>query len=90
MFLSSFYCYLNYDKEQDFVIKLNDIWKWLGFSRIDLCKRVLEKHFVKDIDYKIEKAAPQVGGAGSETRNTGGAGLNKEIKILTSIVTNSN
>lgn len=33
LFLSSFYCYLNYDKEQDFVIKLNDIWKWLGFSR---------------------------------------------------------
>ena len=54
LFLSSFYCYLNYDQEKDFVVKLNDIWKWLEFSRIDHCKRVLEKHFVKDLDYKIE------------------------------------
>jgi hypothetical protein len=58
LFLSSFYCYLNYDQEKDFVVKLNNIWKWLGFARIDHCKRVLEKHFVKDVNYKI--VFPQV------------------------------
>lgn len=69
LFLGSFYCYLNYDTTNDYVIDLNHIWKWLGFSRIDPCKRVLEKNFAKDIDYKIilsnlnEKLAPQVGGA---------------------------
>lgn len=39
IFLSSFYCYLNYDSEKDFVVELNNIWIWLGFSRIDHCKR---------------------------------------------------
>lgn len=74
LFLSSFYCYLNYDQEKDFVVKLNDIWKWLEFSRIDHCKRVLEKHFVKDLDYKIE--LPNLG----ERKNEGG--YNKEIILL--------
>jgi hypothetical protein len=29
------------------------MWKWLGFRRIEECKRVLIRHFNKDIDYKI-------------------------------------
>lgn len=53
IFISSFYCYLNYNSKTDFIINLNDIWKWLGFSRRDPCKVVLEKHFKRDIDYKI-------------------------------------
>lgn len=83
LFLSSFYIYLNYE-EIDFVIELDNIWKWLGFSRIDPCKRVLEKHFTKDIDYKIitknetAELAPQVGGAKKETRG----GHNKETILL--------
>lgn len=53
LFLASFYTYLNYDKENDFVIELNKVWKWLGFGRIEECKRVLVKHFIKNSDYKI-------------------------------------
>lgn len=70
LFVSSFYCYLNYNSKTDFVIELENVWKWLGFSRIDPCKVVLTKHFKKDIDYKIhtkdlteENFAPQVAGA---------------------------
>ena len=33
LFLSSFYCYLNYHPTNDFVIDLDDVWKWLGFSQ---------------------------------------------------------
>ena len=58
LFVSSFYCYLNYDKNIDFVVDLDDIWKWLGFSTKQNSERVLEKHFKLDIDYKT---APQVG-----------------------------
>ena len=61
MFLASFYSYLNYDSKNDYVIDLNDIWKWLGFARKDFCKVVLERHFEKDSDYIIktkEKSAP--------------------------------
>ncbi len=52
-FLTNFYTYLNYDNSNDFVINLDDIWKWIGFSRKDPAKRLLDKYFVKDIDYKI-------------------------------------
>ena len=52
MFVASFYCFLTYSKN-DYVIDLNDIWKWIGFTRKDNAKRLLEKFFVKDIDYKI-------------------------------------
>ena len=53
LFVASFYCYLNHDSEKDFVIDIDDIWKWIGFSRKDNLKRVLVKNFTKDIDYKI-------------------------------------
>ena len=32
---------------------MDDVWKWLGFSRRDPCKRLIEKHFTKNTDYKI-------------------------------------
>ena len=54
LFVSSFYCYLNYDKNIDFVVDLDDIWKWLGFSQKIDCKRLLEKHFKLEIDYKTD------------------------------------
>jgi hypothetical protein len=52
MFISSFYCYLNYDKTLDFVVDLDNIWDWLGFSSKQNSIRVLEKHFIKNEDYK--------------------------------------
>ena len=33
LFVSSFYCYLKYNKNTDFVVDLDDIWKWLGFQQ---------------------------------------------------------
>ena len=51
LFITSFYCYLNY-KSDDFVIDLDDIWSWLGFTRKDNTKRLLEKYFKPDIDFK--------------------------------------
>jgi phage anti-repressor protein len=53
LFVASFYTYLNYNSKTDFVIDLDNVWKWIGFSRKDPAKRTLEKHFTKDIDYKI-------------------------------------
>jgi hypothetical protein len=53
MFVASFYCYLNYDSDADFVIDLDNIWKWVGFSQKAGAKRVLEKNFTLDKDYKI-------------------------------------
>jgi hypothetical protein len=63
LFVANFYCYLNYNNTTDFVINLDRIWKWMAYSRIEECKRCLVKNFKIDIDYKIEKAAPLIGGA---------------------------
>jgi hypothetical protein len=52
MFLTSFYCYLNYHPTNDFVIDLDDVWKWVGFSVKIKAKTLLEKYFKEDIDYK--------------------------------------
>ncbi len=52
LFISSFYCYLKYDKTLDFEVDLDNIWKWLGFSTKQKAELLLEKHFVIDIDYK--------------------------------------
>jgi len=52
MFISSFYCYLNYAKTVDFVVDLDKIWNWLGFSSKQNSTRVLEKCFIKNEDYK--------------------------------------
>jgi hypothetical protein len=51
IFLASFYCYLNYDRKNDFVIDLDNVWKWLGFGLKVNAKRVLEKNFIINKDY---------------------------------------
>ena len=66
LFVASFYCYLNYDTKKDFVIDFDNVWKWLGYNRKGDGKRVLERNFVADIDYKVEKTAPEVAGASFE------------------------
>jgi len=53
LFVSSFYCYLNCEQNTDFVIDLDNVWKWLGFNQKEASKRVLEKHFEVVKDYKI-------------------------------------
>ena len=53
LFLSSFYCYVKYDYQNDFVVDLDNVWQWLGFGQKVNAKRVLEKHFTLDKDYKV-------------------------------------
>jgi hypothetical protein len=62
LFVASFYCYLNYNSN-DFIIDLDDVWKWCGFARKDHSKRLLEKHFTIETDYKI--LFPQLGEKGA-------------------------
>ena len=53
LFVTSFYCYLNFNSSSDFIIDFEDVWKWCEFSRKDHAKRLLEKNFKEAIDYKI-------------------------------------
>ena len=52
LFLSSFYCYLNCDSKNDFIIDLDNVWKWLDFCQKQRAKELLEKNFVEGKDYK--------------------------------------
>ena len=78
MFVASFYCFLNYDANKDFIVNFDNVWKWLGFSRKDPAKRVLEKYFVIEIDYQVKsfvtenekKPAPPTCGAGYKDEHT--------------------
>ena len=82
LFVSSFYCYLNYDKNIDFVVDLDSIWSWLGFQQKVKAVVLLEKHFKCDIDYKT--ALPS-GKAVSEQEHTvkQNGGQNKQTILLT-------
>jgi len=53
LFVASFYCYLNYDKNTDFVVDLDDVWKWLGFAQKINVRLLIESVFKLDVDYKM-------------------------------------
>ena len=74
LFVSSFFCYLNYNSKTDFIIDLNDVWKWVGFTRKDHAKRLINKLFVIDIDYKI--LLPLLGEHSKQ------GGINKETILM--------
>ena len=85
LFLSSFYCYLKYDSKNDFVIDLDNVWKWLGFQQKYHAKYLLEKQFINNKDYKFlvtqtgeQSFAPEPSGAKKSNRG----GHNKEIIML--------
>ena len=78
LFLASFYCYLNYHPTNDFVVDLDKIWKWLGFTLKENAKRILTKHFNINVDFK--NLARQEGQASSNSEKWGGH--NKQIVMM--------
>ena len=43
IFSTNFYCFLNYHPKNDFIIDLDNVWKWLGFQSKFNSKRILER-----------------------------------------------
>jgi phage anti-repressor protein len=80
IFLASFYCYLKYDYKNDFVIDLDNVWKWLEFSSKHKAKELLNKIFILNNDYKVLLTP-----AGEQKKDTRG-GHNKE-KIMLNVDT---
>jgi hypothetical protein len=76
LFVASFYGFLKYDSNNDFVIDLDDVWRWVGFSNKAHSKHLLEKQFVIDKDYKLLLTKP-----GKQSEHSRG-GHNKEIFML--------
>jgi hypothetical protein len=76
LFLSSFYCYLNCHQKNDFVIDLDNIWKWIGYNQKVKAKILLENNFIEGKDYVKSLSQP-----GKQPTHTKG-GQNKEIFML--------
>jgi hypothetical protein len=76
LFVSSFYCYLNYDKNTDFVVDLDDVWRWLGFTQKVAARLLIESNFKLNVDYTVSipefkksKQDQQSGGSDEEQQN---------------------
>lgn len=76
LFVSSFYCYLNYSQTADFIIDLDNVWKWLGYCNKANAKIVLERNFTKDKDYKCLLLRSQ------DQKKEGRGGHNKDNILL--------
>ena len=79
LFVSSFFCFLNYNQTTDFVIDLDNVWKWLGFSQKARARELLEKNFTIDKDYKISTRRSNEQDKNSHRLNDQG----KQIALLT-------
>jgi len=81
LFIGSFYCYLNYDIKNDFVVDLDDVWKWMGFSQKINAIRLLEKNFMINIDYK-KTALSERKAVLEEEKKNGGQNIIKFILTI--------
>ena len=92
-FITSFYSYLNYHKTEDYIIDLDNIWKWLGFNRKYNATICLEKNFILDKDYSkalnhevkqkiIEISNNNFATAAAVAKNKGSGGHNSEKYYL--------
>jgi hypothetical protein len=80
LFELSFNLHMNsQNNPNDFIIDLDNIYKWVGFSRKDHAKHLLVKEFTKNIDYKI--SLPKLRERPSDRISKGGE--NKEEILLT-------
>jgi hypothetical protein len=53
-FVLHFQMYLTYGRDdKQFVVDLDNVWQWIGFTRRDNAKRFLYKVFEKDVDFIV-------------------------------------
>ena len=74
-FIETYYGYLNNTQPNEFIIDLNNIWEWLGFYGKASAKRVLDKNFINETDYKILPKS-------NDELKKGRGGHNKEITMM--------
>ena len=88
MFLDGFTAYLSCDARRDFVVDLDDVYEWMGFTRKDHAKTKLTKTLVEGKDYTIINSqffAPAIAGAktDNDAEADGRGGHNKERIMMT-------
>ncbi len=80
LFVKSFYLYLEYgNDDRAFVINLDNIWEWVGFTRKDNAKVVLKKNFIENKHYKCLLLQVQE----QKNKDDNRGGHNKETIMMT-------
>lgn len=59
MFVDSFYMYLKYGNCSEFVINLDDVFLWLGFTRRDNAKATVLRHLESGVHYETYEESLQ-------------------------------
>lgn len=78
IFVKHFQVYLKHASDTtSFVVDLEEVYIWLGFSRKDHAKRLLTKKFTENVDYNIQKVSPPTG------ENSQNGGRSRECIRLT-------
>jgi phage anti-repressor protein len=62
--------YLNYDALNDFIIDLDDVYKWLQFSSKENALRTLKNNFIENEHYKFVDADEKKEGRGGHNKKT--------------------
>ena len=53
LYVCNLFLYLNYHPMDDFIVNLDNVWKFIGFSNKANAKRLLKHNFKEESDYKI-------------------------------------
>ena len=71
LYVANLFLYLNYHPINDFVVNLENVWKFIGFANKGNAKRTLENNFTENKEYKIvflrSEKNLKVGGRPEET-----------------------
>lgn len=52
-YVCNLFLYLNYHPTNDFIVNLDNVWKFIGFSNKANAKRLLKHNFNEEKDYKL-------------------------------------
>jgi len=52
LYVANLFLYLNYHPTNDYIVNLENVWKFIGFSNKANGKRLLKQHFTENKDYQ--------------------------------------
>ncbi|PNH02084.1 hypothetical protein TSOC_011967 [Tetrabaena socialis] len=53
LFINGFAAYLHCDTRKDFVMDIDDVYAWLGFTRPDSLKKLYKKHLTEGVHFQV-------------------------------------
>jgi phage anti-repressor protein len=83
LFVDGFHAYMTYDARTDFVVNLDNVYEWLGFTRRDNAKRLVHKHLAYGVHFKTDFSGASLLLRSEEQTSDPRGGHNKEDVRMT-------